>query len=175
MFRDKRHRKEYSPMAAPASYTRMQIGLHWLIAAIVGFQIVFAEGIKEAWEARMTGAVPNEPYPTPHTIAGIVIFALMLWRLALRLRHGAPPPPASEHPALRFVAGATHVLFYVLLIGMPLSGAAAWFFGLDLPAQAHGIAAKALIALTILHIAAAIAHRFWFKSGVMERMLPGRG
>ncbi len=161
-------------MAIPVSYTRSQIGLHWLIAALVFFQIFFHNGIEELWRARMEGSVPNEPSPTPHTIAGLLIFVLMIWRVVLRLRHGAPPPPVDEHPALRFLAAAVHVLFYVLLLGMPLSGAVAWFGGFALPAQAHGVAAKVLIALVILHVVAALAHRFWFKSGVMERMVrPG--
>jgi cytochrome b561 len=87
------------------------------------------------------------------------------------MRNGAPPPPQDEHPALRFIAGATHVLFYVLLLAMPVSGAVAWFGGLKLPAEAHSLAATLLIALVLLHVAAALAHRFWFKSGVAERII----
>lgn len=151
-------------------YTRMQVLLHWAVAALVVFQILFHEGIEELWEARMTGAAPNVAVPTPHTIAGFVILLLMLWRVALRLRHGAPKPPESEHPALRFLAGATHIAFYVLLIGMPISGAVAWFGGLEAPAEAHSFAGKALIALVLLHFAGALAHHFVFKTGVLMRM-----
>ncbi len=161
-------------MAIPVSYSRSQIALHWLIAALVFFQIFFHDAIEELWRARMNGSAPNVPTPTAHTIVGILIFVLMIWRVVLRLRLGAPPPPADEHPALRFLAAAVHVLFYVLLLGMPVSGAVAWFGGFALPAEAHGVAAKLLIALVILHVAAAVAHRFWFRSGVMERMVrPG--
>lgn len=158
-------------MAVPVSYTRNQVLLHWTIAVLVLFQILFHSGIEELWDARMAGTIPDVPTPTPHSIAGILIFLLMIWRVVLRLRNGAPPPPADEHPALRFIAAATHVLFYVLLLGMPISGAVAWFGGLELPAEAHGVAAKLLIALVILHVVAAVAHRFWFRSGVMERIV----
>jgi cytochrome b561 len=161
-------------VSVPVSYTRGQIILHWLIAALVLFQIFFHDAIEELWRARMNGSAPNEPTPTAHTIVGMLIFVLMIWRVVLRLRNGAPPPPADEHPVLRFVAAATHVVFYLLLLGMPVSGAVAWFGGLQLPAAAHSTAGKVLIALVILHVAAALAHRFWFKSGVMERMVrPG--
>lgn len=158
-------------MAVPVSYTRSQVLLHWLIAALVIYQLVFSEGIEELWEARMEGAVPNVPSVTTHTVIGLLIFVLMIWRVVLRLRNGAPPPPADEHSALRVLAAATHVLFYVLLIAMPISGAIAWFGGLELPAEAHGLASKLLIGLVILHVLAAVAHRFWFRSGVAERIL----
>jgi cytochrome b561 len=157
-----------------ASYTRSQVLLHWLIAALVLFQIFFHEGIEELWDARMDGSVANVPTPTAHTIVGLLIFVLMIWRIVARLRNGAPPPPADEHPALRFLAAGTHLLFYVLLVAMPVAGALAWFGGLELPAQAHSLAATLLIALVVLHFVAAVLHRFWFRSGVMERMVrPG--
>lgn len=159
-------------MPYAANYTRMQIVLHWLVAGLVAFQILFHDGIEELWEARVGGAAPDVAVPTPHTIAGFLIFALMIWRLALRLRHGAPPPPAGEHPVLSLVAKIVHILFYVLLIGMPLSGAAAWFGGLQAPAAAHGLAGKAIMALVVLHVAAALAHRFWFRTDVLSRMTP---
>jgi cytochrome b561 len=164
-------RKGEDTVAVPVSYNRTQVLLHWIIAALVAFQIVFHDGIEELWNARMTGAIPNVPTPTPHTIVGLLILILMIWRVVVRLRNGAPPPPADEHPALRFLAGATHALFYVLLLAMPVSGAVAWFGGLELPAEAHELAAKLLIALVLLHLVAALVHRFWFRSGVVERIV----
>ena len=158
-------------MAAPASYSRTQIILHWIIAALVIFQIVAHEGIAGIWRERMTGAVPNEPTPNLHAIVGILIFVLVLWRLWLRFARGVPALPAGEHPALKTVATLTHWLFYVLLIGMPISGAVAWFAGLPTPAVAHGLAEKVLIPLILLHVAAALAQHFWFKTDVLKRML----
>lgn len=158
-------------VAVPVSYNRTQVLLHWIIAALVAFQIIFQDGIEELWEARTNGTIPDEPTPSPHTIVGLLILVLMIWRVVARLRNGAPPPPADEHPALRFLAGATHALFYVLLLAMPVSGAVAWFGGFELPAEAHEIAAKLLIALVVLHVIAALVHRFWFRSGVVERIL----
>lgn len=160
-------------MVSPTTYTRNQKILHWLIAAIVAFQILFSGGIAALWQDRMTGAIPNEPFPVPHAIAGFAIFALMLWRIALRLRHGAPPPPADEPPMLAMASKVAHGLFYLLLIGMPLSGAVAWFGGIETPAQVHGAAAKLLIALIVIHIAAALVHQFWWKTDVLRRMTHG--
>ena len=118
----------------------------------------------------MSGAIPNEAFPTPHTMAGLLILVLMVWRLVVRVRRGAPPPPAEEHPALAMAAKATHTLFYVLLIGMPISGAVAWFGGLEAPAQAHAAASNLLILLIVVHVAAALLHQFWWKTEVLKRM-----
>ncbi len=161
-------------MSNPAAYSRTQIALHWVIGAIVAFQILFSAGIEAFWSDRMTGAIPNEPFPTPHALAGLVILVLMLWRVALRLRLGAPPPPAGEHPVLATVAKVTHTLFYLLLIGMPISGAVAWFGGIEAPARVHGAAGNLLILLILLHVAAALAHQFWWKTEVVRRMMRGQ-
>lgn len=157
-------------MASPASYSRTQIILHWVIAALVVFQIVAHEGIAATWHERLSGAIPNEPTPNPHAIVGMLILVLTVWRLWLRFTRGVPALPASEHPALKAVAAATHGLFYLLLVGMPISGAVAWFAGLQQPAIAHGLAEKVLIPLILLHIAAALAQHFWFRTDVLRRM-----
>lgn len=162
-------------MASPVSYSRAQVLLHWLIAAMVVFQIVAHGGIEDMWRDRMTGAIPNEAVPTPHTIVGFLILVLMIGRVVLRLRNGAPKLPETEPLVVRLVVGGTHLLFYVLLIGMPISGAVAWFGGLELPAQAHGLAGKALIALVILHVLGALTHQVFFKTEVMSRMSPMGG
>ena len=157
-------------MTKVLSYTRSQIILHWLIAALVVHQIVFHDAIEEMWQARMTGAIPNVASPTPHTIVGFLIFLLMIARVWLRLKNGAPQPPESEHWLLKKVAGVVHFAFYLLLLGMPLSGAVAWFGGIEAPAAAHGIAGRILIALVALHVVAALAHQFWFRTNLMSRM-----
>lgn len=159
------------PRHAVGGYSAAQIVLHWTIAALVLLQFLFAERIEELWEARLSGAVPDAPSPTLHTVAGMAILALMIARLALRLRRGAPAPPLGETSALARLAAATHVAFYVLLIAMPVGGAVAWFGGVEAAAEIHGIAASVLLALVLLHVAAALAHRFWFRDGVFQRML----
>ncbi len=155
----------------PLNYSKTQIALHWLIALLVLFQVLVHDEIVQLWTGRMDGTLPNVPTPNVHVAVGFLIFALVLWRLALRLRRGVPAPPASEHPVLKLVASGTHLLFYVLLIGMPLSGAAAWILGVAPAAQAHSVAEKVLIVLVVLHAIAALAQHFWFKTDVLKRML----
>jgi cytochrome b561 len=141
---------------------------------LVAGQYLLHNGIEAAWKARLDGSIPNEPFPNPHAIVGMAILVLTLWRIVLRLRRGAPSLPSSEPKALKAIAGATHLAFYAILLAMPVSGALAWVAGLEMPAEAHEIAAKVLLALIALHIIGAVAQKFWFKSDVMARMSPKR-
>ncbi|HHS82261.1 MAG TPA: cytochrome b [Devosia sp.] len=158
-------------MASPKNFSRTQIVLHWLIAALVVFQVISGDAITSLWQQRMDGTIANEAVPTPHTIIGIAILLLVIARLVIRLRRGIPDLPASESALMGKIARLTHWLFYLLLLGMPLSGIASWFFGLQFPATTHALAKYLLIPLVLLHIAAAMAHHFVLKTDVMRRML----
>jgi cytochrome b561 len=156
---------------APSTYSKTQIALHWIIVLLVLFQIVMHDEIARLWNGRMDGTLPNAATPNAHVAIGFLILALAVWRLVLRLTRGVPAIPASEHPALKLLASGTHILFYVLLIGMPLSGAVAWIFGVAPAAQAHSVAEKLLILLIVLHVLAALAQHLWFRTDVVKRML----
>ena len=119
----------------------------------------------------------------------------MVLRLAWRLTHRPPPPPADLPRALRLLSRATHWLFYAVLIVLPLLGwAAASAYGvtpyllglIPLPAlvaqskplaetigSVHGTLALALLALIALHVAGALYHALVKQDGVARRMLPG--
>jgi cytochrome b561 len=130
-----------------------------------------------------------------HKTIGISILALTLVRLGWRLTHKPPPLPAMT-PALRWIARATHVLFYALLLILPLSG---WWMSSAVPERhpfgfgifdvpflpvprgfasagpahfVHTNLAWLMVALAALHIAAALKHQFVDKDDVLSRMLP---
>ncbi len=155
----------------PKDYSTTQVTLHWLVVLLVLFQVFLHDDVVRIWTGRMGGTLPNEATPNLHVAVGLLILVLVVWRLVLRLWRGVPAPPASEHPALKVVASATHILFYVLLLGMPISGSVAWFLGKDVAAQAHSLAGKILVALVLLHALAALVQHFWFKTDVLKRML----
>lgn len=159
-------------MSHPSGYSRAQIVLHWLIAVMIVLQYVLHEPIANAWEMFQEGReFVFHPLIAQHVFGGLAVLALVLWRLRLRVRRGAPQPPEHEHPALKLAAHATHWLFYALMILMPVSGAAAWFGAVGVAAEAHEVMKVVLLALFIVHVAAALMHRFILKSGVMERMV----
>lgn len=162
------------PATPVTGYSRLQTALHWTVFLLVAFQIVGHEAILRVGEAVRNSAVPASGDMTLawlHVAAGIAIFVFAAWRVYLALTRGVPQPPESEHPALRILAKATHGGLYLLLLGMPISGAAAWFGGVEAAAFAHGMAKYVLIPLILLHVVGALAHHFVFKTDVLRRML----
>ncbi len=176
-------------------YAFSQRALHWIIALLVigsiaGGKVIenFGfEGLRDTFGLDATNAIY-----TYHKTFGILILALMLVRLALKLRLGKPEydPPLTrfEHIA----SNATHGLFYGLLILMPVLGWLATgagdfpvqFFGWNLPPilsgdkalsetlyDLHAIVGNAILTLILVHVGAAIWHTAVKKDGVLRRMV----
>jgi cytochrome b561 len=129
-----------------------------------------------------------------HKSVGLTVLALMLLRFAWRGIDPRPHDLAGLPPAARFAARAAHRLFYVVLLAMPISGwvynSAAnfplqWFGLVQLPAivaadkelkhlahEVHEWLAWTLIALLLVHVAAALKHHFIDGDDTLRRMLP---
>jgi cytochrome b561 len=118
------------------SYGTVAKTLHWLIAAAIIAMLAIG------WI--MTSLPRTDPEKFTlfqlHKSVGITILLLSLFRLAWRLTHRAPPLPAAMPGWEKFAARATHALFYVLIIGMPLVG---WGIvsasPLNLPTYLYGV------------------------------------
>ena len=178
---------------AMTRFTLPQRLLHWLIALVVLALLVVGltfwtlgyEGTVEAFGNEMTNLLYKY-----HKTFGILVFILMIVRVALRR---ASPPPAYDPPLTgpeRIASRTTHLLIYLLLLGMPIGGWLATaaggypvqFFDWELPGligknealserlfQFHGIGGLVLTALVVLHVGAALRH--WMrKDGVSGRM-----
>lgn len=152
-------------------YTRSQILLHWIVVLLLIPQFLLHDGMSHAFRQLMEGAgAEYEPLVLQHIATGLAVLALVLWRLVLRARVGAPPSPAQEPALLKLAAHATHWALYALLMLLPLSGLAAWFGQLDTAAEAHEIMKNILLALAGLHIAAALFHQFILRTNLLARM-----
>ena len=104
------------PAATRDRYTTVAILLHWLIAAAIIFQILL--GWRMGWAPK--NSVLKFGLFQMHKSVGITILLLSLARLAWRLFHRAPE---TEQPAWEAVAAKiVHVGFYVIMIGLPLTG-----------------------------------------------------
>ena len=159
-------------MTKPAGFSRAQIALHWIVAALVVAQYLFKDAIAEAWEAYVAGnPTPFDPLILAHVAGGVLILALVVWRLVLRARRGAPPPPEHEPALLKRAAGAAHVALYAVLVGMSVSGGLAWFADVRPAADLHNVLKVALLALVALHVLAVIFHQLVLKSGIVTRMV----
>lgn len=162
--------------------------MHWLLAALIGLQLLFALINAMVYETAPDAA---EAAVQAHISLGVLILGLMLLRLALRLTRPVPPLPARMGRATRRLAYATHGAFYVVLIALPVTGwlkfAALGYpvsaFGvLPLPVfdfmpdwarrarTAHELLALALGGLLVLHIGAALFHKRLVGMAVLPRM-----
>ncbi|MCB1332238.1 MAG: cytochrome b/b6 domain-containing protein [Roseivivax sp.] len=153
------------------SYSKLQVILHWLTVLIIAAQFVFHDAISAAFRATMRGQEAEITAMVPaHVWGGVIVLLLTLWRLSLRLTHGAPPSPEPSSPAREMVAKLTHVGIYGLLVLLPISGSVAWFLGVGNAGEAHEILKTILLVLVVLHVLAALYHQFVLKNGLMTRM-----
>ncbi len=170
-------------------YDRTTIVLHWLVAVAVGLQWIGGHTID--W-------FPKGPLKidarSVHIVLGASLAGLLIFRLYWRAVRGQRLPPAQSGP-LGLLAVGTHgalVLNLVVLVCLGLF--LAWLrgdslfnltkipaFG-DFAPQArhllanqvtdlHSLAANLILVLAGFHAAAALAHHFYWKDGVLKRML----
>ncbi len=122
-------------------------------------------------------------------INGAVIGCLMVLRLIIRARTRRPAPATTGMAWADAVGPWTHRALYALVFAMVASGVALGvgtdlpaivFGGSDQPLPAtfdgswmrvlHAIAAKSLMALIVLHVAAALWHHTVRRDGLLRRM-----
>lgn len=165
--------------------------LHWLVAALVFAQIALG------WAAVSWRLSPTKlDLFVWHKSTGMLILALMVVRVAWRLANVAPSLPADMHPLERRSAHASHLLLYLLLLALPVTGwivsSAAnipfrmfWLIPVpaivdpdkalaDAAARVHFVLFVVLSLLLVAHIGAALRHHFVKRNDVLLRMLPGR-
>ena len=170
-------------------YSLVAIGLHWLLALALAFQLSMGLGL-ESLGVRGFAAFQL------HKSVGIAVLLLSLLRLLWRWIYR--PPPAPEKGATAWLAKAVHAGLYLFMIGAPLTG---WLlvstdavkvptllFGVlpwpHLPAPqglndfahgSHALLSWLGIALILLHVAGALRHQWLIRDNLMARMAPGRG
>jgi cytochrome b561 len=177
-------------MGAQKRFTPLQRLLHWAVAGCILAMLFIGVGMVSTVMPKYLTLV------SIHKPLGIAILLLVLIRLAVRLRYGAPSLPADLPEPMKLAAHLSHYALYALMIAMPLIGwammsAAAYpvvlFPGWQLPPilpqsadmhallwSAHFYLAFAFFALVLLHIAAALFHALVRRDGVFETMAPVR-
>jgi cytochrome b561 len=163
--------------------------LHWLIVVLIILQVVsgfIGHNLPLGIEKLTTLA--------RHKSFGMTILALVLLRVFWRLANPVPALPATLKPYERGLARLTHVLLYVLLIALPLTGwimsaaknfPVSWFRRFTWPnpvapdphlaelmVKVHQTLALVLMGTVTLHVLAALKHHFVLKDNVLKRMLP---
>lgn len=185
-----------SPSSIATRYTTVAIVLHWLIGALLLFEVGLG--------LRMEGAHGAARFASfqLHKSIGITILLFVMMRLVWRWRN--TPPPLVHSGWERALAGGVHVLFYGLLLVIPFSG---WLIvsssrivvptllygsipwphlpGLaDLPAAArdnwnaigkfaHHNGVYLIYVLFALHLAGVVKHQLVDRDTDLARMAPG--
>ena len=171
-------------------YSKVAILFHWLIAILVIANFVLAS-IAEDLPREAQGALM-----APHKALGVSILFLSVLRLFWRIGHKPPPLPESIAGWQAGLGKFVHLLFYFLIIAVPLSG---WlmasahpkappvdFFGMfdvTMPVgkdeglagighEVHEILTKPLFILILLHILGALKHQFADRLPFIQRMWP---
>ncbi len=178
------------PARTATRYGAVAIALHWLSALLV----VGLAGLG-FWMADLKPSPTKIEIYNWHKGFGLTVLALTAIRIAWRATH-PPPPLLLASRAKRALAHAVHGLLYGLLLAMPLSGwlmnSAAGFplswFGLfrvppliernrqafEFWRDVHATLAIVLVALVLLHVAAALKHHFVDRDATLARMGLGR-
>ena len=158
-------------MPVPARYSRLQIALHWIIAALILVQLTINADMQQAFAQRLAGgSLPANAGAWFHAVVGTVILGLAVLRLFVRANRGVPAPPRGNHRLLNALSHATHVLLYGFLFFMPVTGALAWFMGVELSAILHELGRLILIPVILLHIGGAIVEEVVLDNRVLRRM-----
>jgi cytochrome b561 len=178
-------------------YGAVAMTLHWLMAIAIITLLVVGKYMVD-----LPDQDPNKfALYQLHKSSGLAVLALSVARVLWRLANVVPPLPASTPVWQRWAADASHFLFYVLIIVIPLSGWAVasasplgipivWFGQFEVPylpglqgaadqkateeffEGIHELLGNLMILLLIVHVLAALKHQFWDRDTILRRMLP---
>jgi cytochrome b561 len=167
----------------------LAIGLHWVTVIIIIGQ--FSLGL---WMVELNYYDSwYKQAPSIHKSIGILLFALIVFRLAWRWQNIKPDELPSHTRFERQAAQVIHTMLYVLMFAIMLSGylistadarsievfglfeVPAIIYGLnrqeDIAGAVHLVLAVSLLILVMLHALAALKHHFVDKDRTLLRML----
>lgn len=170
-----------------ANYHPVAKTLHWLMSVLIIGLLALGLYMHE---------LPLSPEKLElyswHKWFGVTVFMLVWLRLAWRVLHPAPPPPAGLSPLLKNIARLAHGLLYVLMLLIPLSGwlmssakgfQTVWFGVIPIPdllprdqdlgellEEVHESLNSALMLILSVHVVAALWHHLVRKDDTLKRM-----
>lgn len=176
-------------MPEVSRYHPLLVAMHWLLAVL----IIAALALGALVMAKIPNTAPMKLEALrSHMAGGGLILLLMLTRLVLRTVTAHPAAASTGSAVLDRVAWLSHRMFYTLIIGMAVTGAAmavqAGLFTVvfgehgTLPADLwvyplrwmHYLISRVLMALIALHVVGALYHVVVRKDGLLRRMAFGR-
>jgi cytochrome b561 len=175
--------------STPDRYGSVAVTLHWMSAALIILLIPMGFAMQEAVDdLRVT-------LYRAHVVLGLAIGLLTLARIVWWAAFDKAPTKDMSAPRFqRVLAVIVHRGLYVAILAavvsgigmMVLSGAGQLLFGSGIapspgylmrypPRIGHEVASKIMIALLVLHVAAALYHHWVRREGTLRRIGFGRG
>jgi cytochrome b561 len=169
---------------APVAFHPLARLLHWSMAVLILAMLFIGVSMVGDLSPR------HSLFIALHKATGLALLVLVLIRICVRLSLPHPPLPRDLPVLQRLAAGASHLLLYGLMLGMPLLGwgmqsAGGYPLPLQLPAiaphdlrlyavlrQTHGLLGYLLFATIVLHLGAALMHALVRRDGVLRSMWP---
>jgi len=163
-------------------YGAVAVSIHWLTAALI--VALFATGLLAAGQADPQAKLALLRFHVPLGASVLVLTLLrIVWWWVLD-RH--PALPANQPGWQKYVALATHIGIYLVILLLASSGIATLVLSGALPAiiagtelpdletllprLVHGAASKVMLGLLALHIGAALYHQFIRRDRLLARM-----
>ncbi len=159
--------------STPKQYGMIAVLLHWTIAGFILAALISGFAVDAIGKSAQEILIV-------HIFAGIMAALLTLLRIIWWLVIDTRPLALSGHS--KWLVNIIHFLFYVIPLGMALSGLAMMFFSgaadqlfsspsgplpdFDLfrPKNPHILGSRVLLGLLALHVCAALYHRFAQKT-----------
>ena len=165
-----------------SSYGPVAVTIHWISAVLIIALLGLGFRASDAADPEAKASILQI-----HATLGIAILLLTIGRIVW-WRLDRKPAPVGGSPAWQDLsARAVHLLFYIVILGMAasgigmfvLSGAGPVVFGGEgtlpdfthyLPRVPHGLGARAMVVLLVLHAGAALYHHFVKRDATLRRM-----
>lgn len=167
--------------STPDRYGSVASAIHWVSALalillyVLGMMTDGAEGAAKLGLLRI------------HIVVGVGVLALTLLRIVWWVvADKRPDPPAGQPGWQRMAARITHLGLYLVVLVMAASGIATVVlsgaipalmaggqlpdFNALVPRQVHGLVARLVLALVVIHTAAALYHQFVLRDRLLARM-----
>ncbi|MEX3011723.1 cytochrome b [Hoeflea sp. TYP-13] len=169
--------------STPQKFGIVAITIHW-VSALAIFALI-TTGLRTDAAATTAAKVALLQVHIPF---GIAVLLLTVIRIGWWLLADSKPRPLPASGLQNRLSGIVHVLFYVAILGLGLSGIGMLIlsgagpsivegsaanlpdFSEYPPRRLHGIAARLMIALLALHTVAALYHQFVIRDGLLNRM-----
>ena len=167
-------------------YLKSQKIIHWLMAAAIMIDLNVAQ--KFGGEMQVLDRLESR---ADHATMGLIITFLLILRIVLRFRYGAPSLPNSMSKWQIIAAQAGHYGLYILMGTLVMTGIISAIYASDpilvfnsydlafanhndnafrIVRGIHEFCTNAIIALIFIHILAAIYHHFVLKDSTTSNM-----